>query len=47
VPRALLVIAGLVAGAGALVWWMLTLIKELPFTALLRQLRADPPQKSP
>jgi uncharacterized membrane protein YqjE len=34
-----------VAGAGGLVWWMLALIKELPFTALLRQLRADPPQK--
>src|SRR5262245_43469975 len=24
-------------GAGALVWWMLVLLKELPFTALLRQ----------
>jgi hypothetical protein len=31
-------------GAGALGWWMLTLIKELPFTALLRQLRGDAPQ---
>lgn len=30
-------------GAGALGWWMLTLIKELPFTALLRQLRGDAP----
>ena len=30
-----------VAGAGALGWWMLTLIKELPFTALLRQLRGQ------
>ena len=34
-------------GAGALGWWMLALIKELPFTALLRQLRGrdpEPPQ---
>lgn len=34
--------------AGALAWWMLKLVKELPFTALLRQLRGDdpkPPQK--
>ena len=34
-----------VVGAGALGWWMLALIKELPFTALLRQLRGDAPQK--
>ena len=34
-----------VVGAGALAWWMLALIKELPFTALLRQLRGDAPQK--
>lgn len=34
-----------VVGAGALVWWMLTLIKEMPFTALLRQLRGDPPKE--
>ena len=32
-------------GAGALAWWMLALIKELPFTALLRQLRGDRPQE--
>jgi uncharacterized membrane protein YqjE len=32
-------------GAGALAWWMLALIKEMPFTALLRQLRGDAPQK--
>ena len=32
-------------GAGVLGWWMLTLIKELPFTALLRQLRGDPPKE--
>jgi hypothetical protein len=30
-------------GAGALAWWMLALIRELPFTALLRQLRGDAP----
>ena len=41
-----LVVAAVVnlAGAGALGWWMFTLIKELPFTALLRQLRGNPPQ---
>ena len=36
-----------VVGAAALGWWMLALIKELPFTALLRQLRGrdpEPPQ---
>jgi hypothetical protein len=33
-----------VVGAGVLGWWMLTLIKELPFTALLRQLRGGAPQ---
>ena len=42
-----LIIAGTLnlVGAGALVWWMLALIKEMPFTALLRQLRAEAPQK--
>ena len=41
-----LVVAAVVnlAGAGALGWWMFTLIKELPFTALLRQLRGNQPQ---
>ena len=34
-----------IVGAGALGWWMLALIKEMPFTALLRQLRGDAPQK--
>ncbi len=34
-----------VLGAGALGWWMLTLIKEMPFTALLRQLRGDAPKE--
>lgn len=36
------------AAAGALGWFTLKLAKELPFTALLRQLRGDapePPQK--
>ena len=32
-------------GAAALGWWMLALIKELPFTALLRQLRGRAPEK--
>jgi hypothetical protein len=34
-----------VVGAALLGWWMLVLIKELPFTALLRQLRGAAPQK--
>jgi hypothetical protein len=33
------------AGAAALAWWMFALIKELPFTALLRQLRGNAPEK--
>ena len=42
---ALLVAAALnVVGAGLLGWWMLALIKEMPFTALLRQLRGDQPK---
>jgi hypothetical protein len=32
-------------GATALGWWMFALFKERPFTALLRQLRGDPPEK--
>jgi hypothetical protein len=32
-------------GAAALGRWMLALIKEPPFTALLRQLRGQPPQE--
>ncbi|HEX2566056.1 MAG TPA: phage holin family protein [Burkholderiales bacterium] len=31
-------------GAGALVWWMRSLVVELPFTALLRQLKGEPPK---
>ena len=42
-----LIVAAVVnlAGAGGLAWWMFALIKELPFTALLRQLRGNAPQK--
>jgi hypothetical protein len=42
-----LIVAAVVnlAGAGVLAWWMFALIKELPFTALLRQLRGNAPQK--
>ncbi|MBV8032118.1 MAG: phage holin family protein [Betaproteobacteria bacterium] len=29
--------------AGALVWWMRSLLHELPFTALLRQLKGEDP----
>lgn len=32
-----------VAGAAALAWWMRNLVTELPFTALLRQLRGEDP----
>jgi hypothetical protein len=31
-------------GAALLGWWSFALIKELPFTALLRQLRGAPPK---
>ncbi len=30
-----------VAGAGALLWWMRQLVTEMPFTALLRQLKGE------
>lgn len=47
-PIALAIAAVLnIVGAGALAWFTLTLAKELPFTALLRQLRGrepEPPQ---
>ncbi len=32
-----------IAVAGALAWWARTLVSEMPFTALLRQLRGEPP----
>ena len=43
-----LIVAGVLnlVGAGALVCWMLALIKEMPFTALLRQLRGQPPEEA-
>jgi len=34
-------------GAAALVWWGRHLVAELPFTALLRQLRAETPPGAP
>jgi hypothetical protein len=30
--------------AAALAWWARHLVSEMPFTALLRQLRGDPPK---
>ncbi len=32
--------------AGAIAWWMKTLLKDLPFTALLRQLKGEDPRES-
>ena len=32
-----------IAGAGALAWWARHLLSEMPFTALLRQLRGESP----
>src|SRR2546423_1865258 len=32
-----------IAGAGVLGWWIKTRVPELPFAALLRQLRGEPP----
>jgi len=44
-PLALAVAAVLnLIAAGVLAWFTLKLAKELPFTALLRQLRGDPPE---
>jgi uncharacterized membrane protein YqjE len=44
-PLALAVAAVLnLVAAGVLGWFTLKLAKELPFTALLRQLRGDPPE---
>ena len=41
-PAALAIGAVLnVAGAGALLWWMRRLVVEMPFSALLRQLKGD------
>jgi hypothetical protein len=33
------------AGAAALAWWARHLISEMPFSALLRQLRGEPPHE--
>jgi len=33
-----------VVAAAALAWWARHLVAEMPFTALLRQLRGDPPK---
>jgi hypothetical protein len=41
-PAALAIAALLnLAGAGALIWWMRSLVIEKPFTALLRQLKGE------
>jgi hypothetical protein len=34
-----------IAGAAALAWWARHLVSEMPFTALLRQLRGEPPHE--
>ena len=45
-PTALAVAAVLnIIAAGLLGWFMLKLAKEMPFTALLRQLRGEQPEK--
>jgi uncharacterized membrane protein YqjE len=36
-----------VVGACALVWWMRHLLEDLPFSALLRQLRGEDPPPAP
>ena len=33
-----------IAAAAALAWWARHLVSEMPFTALLRQLRGEPPK---
>lgn len=43
-PAAIAIAAGInIAAAAALAWWARHLVSEMPFTALLRQLRGDPP----
>jgi hypothetical protein len=34
-------------GAGALAWWMKSLVSEMPFNALVRSLRGEPPPPPP
>jgi len=36
-----------IAGAGALVWYMRHMLQDIPFTALLRQLRGEDPPPAP
>lgn len=44
-PAAIAIAAAVnIVAAGALVWWLRSLVSEMPFTALLRQLRGDPPK---
>ena len=35
------------AGAGALAWWMKGIATEMPFNALVRSLRGEPPPAPP
>lgn len=43
-PAAIAVAAVInIAAAAVLAWWARHLVSEMPFTALLRQLRGDPP----
>jgi uncharacterized membrane protein YqjE len=43
-PLAIAIAAGInIVAAAALAWWARHLVSEMPFTALLRQLRGDPP----
>lgn len=43
-PLALAIAAVLnLVGAGALAWWMRNLVSEMPFNALVRSLRGEPP----
>lgn len=47
-PLALGVAAALnLAGAGALAWWMRDLASEMPFNAVVRTLRGEPPPATP
>jgi hypothetical protein len=47
-PLALGIAAGLnLIGAGALAWWMKNLVSEMPFNALVRSLRGEPPPPPP
>jgi hypothetical protein len=47
-PAALGVAAALnLVGAGALAWWVKGLVSEMPFNALVRALRGEPPPAPP